>query len=201
MRDFTKDEFLKMWGTSGYLETWDGHGKNWSPEIKKIVLDQIGFDKSKISLEIGCGAGYWTNFLNEHSKKTFAIDLIPRPINIHYEVEYIENDNQQFNCNYIESESIDFVFSFGVFCHLSLGANDEYLMDILRVLKKNGKALLFYGDEIGLQKFYNNQEIKSADIYGQFNNYVETMQMIAKYSVKAEKVLDFRDSLILIEKI
>jgi SAM-dependent methyltransferase len=201
MRDFTKDEFLKMWGTSGYLETWDGHGKNWSPEIKKIVLDQIGFDKSKISLEIGCGAGYWTNFLNEHSKKTFAIDLIPRPINIHYEVEYIENDNQQFNCNYIESESIDFVFSFGVFCHLSLGANDEYLMDILRVLKKNGKALLFYADEIGLQKFYNNQEIKSADIYGQFNNYVETMKMIAKYSVKAEKVLDFRDSLILIEKI
>jgi SAM-dependent methyltransferase len=201
MRDFTKDEFLKMWGTSGYLETWDGHGKNWSPEIKKIVLDQIGFDKSKISLEIGCGAGYWTNFLNEHSKKTFAIDLIPRPINIHNEVDYIENDNQQFNCNYIESESIDFVFSFGVFCHLSLGANDEYLMDILRVLKKNGKALLFYADEIGLQKFYNNQEIKSADIYGQFNNYVETMKMIAKYSVKAEKVLDFRDSLILIEKI
>lgn len=154
-----------------------------------------------MSLEIGCGAGYWTNFIQEHSRKTFAIDLIPRPSNIHRDVEYIENQNQQYNCNYIESNSLDFVFSFGVFCHLSLDANDKYLQDIIRVLKPNAKALLFYADEIGLQKFYNDPNIKSVDIFGQFNNSVETMNMMNKYPIVAKRALDFKDSLIFIEKL
>ena len=116
-------------------------------------------------------------------------------------MEYIENQNQQYNCNYIESNSLDFVFSFGVFCHLSLEANDKYLQDIIRVLKPNAKALLFYADEIGLQKFYNDPNIKSVDIFGQFNNYIETMNMMNKYPIVAKRVLDFKDSMILMEKL
>lgn len=201
MADYTKKEFLEFWGSEGYVETWEGSGRNWSPEIKELIVEQLGHSKDKVSLEIGCGAGYWTNFLQEHSRKTYAIDLIPRPSNIHRDVEYIENQNQQYNCNYIESNSLDFVFSFGVFCHLSLDANDKYLQDIIRVLKPNANALLFYADEIGLQKFYNDPNIKSVDIFGQFNNSVETMNMMNKYPIVAKRALDFKDSLILMEKL
>jgi SAM-dependent methyltransferase len=88
-----------------------------------------------------------------------------------------------------------------VFCHLSLEANDKYLQDIIRVLKPNGKALLFYADEIGLQKFYNDPNIKAESIFGQFNNYVETMNMMNRYPIVAKRVLDFKDSLILVEKL
>ena len=191
MADFTKKEFLEFWGTEGYIETWEGSGRNWSPEIKELIVEQLGHSKDKVTLEIGCGAGYWTNFLHEHSRKTYAIDLIPRPANIHRDVEYIENQNQQYNCNYIESNSLDFVFSFGVFCHLSLNANDKYLQDIIRVLKPNAKALLFYDDP----------NIKSVNIFGQFNNYIETMNMMNKYPIVAKRALDFKDSLILMEKL
>lgn len=200
MADYTKEEFLQFWGVKGYLENWEGYDKDWSEKIKELILKELGELKHKVSLEIGCGAGYWTNFIHEHSLKTFAIDLIPKPSTIHNEITYIENNNQQYNCNYIESNSIDFIFSYGVFCHLSLKANDKYLQDIIRVMKPNSKALLMYADETAYRKFCNDPTIKTELVYGQFNDYSKTMEMMKKYPITAERVLDYRDSLILIHK-
>ena len=141
--NYTKKDFLKFWGDNGYIETWDGHQYNWSKEIQDLVLNQIGNNKDKNVLEIGCGAGYWTKFLCEHSKNVTAIDLLP---NSPFQLDnftYIENKNMQFDCKNIQDESIDFAFSFGVFCHLSAsfsasriyGKYNDY-SDIMPMIKK-----------------------------------------------------------------
>jgi cyclopropane fatty-acyl-phospholipid synthase-like methyltransferase len=198
--NYTKKDFLKFWGDNGYIETWDGHGYNWSKEIQDLVLNQIGQDKDKIVLEIGCGGGYWTKFLSENSLKVLAIDLIPKPLFEAENMVYFENKNNQFDCKSIEDESVDFVFSFGVFCHLSKNACENYLIDILRVLKKGGKAILMYADEKGLQKFYKNKTIKTSDNYGKYVDYDDFLPTVKKYDKTAKKILNFRDNLVLITK-
>jgi len=198
MSDFTKQEFINFWGTSGYIETWDGYEKNWTPEIMQMVKKNVSKDSTV--LEIGCGNGYWTNRINPLCNKMYAIDLIPRP-NIDEKIIYIENNDREYNCNYVETESIDFVFSFGVFCHLSLPACEEYLQDIIRVLKPNGKALLMYGDEIGLQKHFKNPNLTCEAVGWKFNNFKETMIMVSKFPVTATKMLDYRDTLLLLNKV
>jgi cyclopropane fatty-acyl-phospholipid synthase-like methyltransferase len=199
-RDYSKKDFLRFWGANGYIETWDGHKYNWSKEIKELILNQIGDKKDKNVLEIGCGAGYWTNFLCENSKNVTAIDLIPKPSVDFNNFTYIENDDLQFNCNKLEDNSIDFAFSFGVFCHLSLNACESYLKDVLRVLRKGGTAIFMYSDDKGMQQFHNDVTFTGSKIYGEFNNYSDIMPMIKKYDSDCKIILEFRDSLVLITK-
>jgi cyclopropane fatty-acyl-phospholipid synthase-like methyltransferase len=199
-KNYSKTDFIKFWGENGYVETWDGHKHNWSNEIKSLIKNQLGIEKDKEVLEIGCGGGYWTQFLCENSKSVIGIDLIPNsPINLD-NFTYIENDNMQFNCNKIEDESIDFAFSFGVFCHLSSSACESYLKDTLRVLKKGATAIFMYSDEIGLKKFYNDENFVAPMIYGECNDYSDFMPIIKKYDSECKKILDFRDLLVLITK-
>lgn len=197
MSDFTKEQFLAFWGKQGYKETFDGYEKNWTPEIINMVRSCV--DGTSIVLEIGCGAGYWTNQIAPLCGQMYAIDLIPRP-QLNSKVTYIENENHQFNCNVIPSESIDFVFSFGVFCHLSLSACEEYLQDILRILKPNGKALLMYGDEAGLQRHFKNNALTCESVGWKYNTFEETMKMMSKYPVSTTKMLEYRDTLLLLTK-
>lgn len=198
MSDFTKHEFLAFWGGNGYTETWDGYEKNWTPEIMDMVTQHV--TKESTVLEIGCGSGYWTNKIHPICKQMYAIDLIPRPA-IDNRIVYIENEDQEYKCKYIVDNSIDFVFSFGVFCHLSLSACDQYLADIIRVLKPNGKALLMYGDQHGLQKHFKDPNLTCEAVGWKYNTYDDTMQMIKKYPVTATKVLEYRDTLLLVTKL
>jgi cyclopropane fatty-acyl-phospholipid synthase-like methyltransferase len=199
-QNYSKKDFLTFWGKTGYVETWDGHQYNWSKEIQDLVLNEIGSEKDKEVLEIGCGAGYWTKFLCENSKQVFAIDLIPKPKIDSKNFNYIENKDMQFDCSALEDNSIDFAFSFGVFCHLSLDACESYLKDVMRVLKNGGSAIFMYSDDEGLKKFFNNSDFKANMIYGEFNDYSDIMPMVQKYDSDCEKILDFRDTLVLIKK-
>ena len=199
-KNYSKKDFLDFWGKTGYVETWDGHQYNWSKEIQDLVLNEIGSEKNKVVLEIGCGAGYWTKFLCENSKQVFAIDLIPKPKIDSKNFKYIENKDMQFDCSALEDNSIDFAFSFGVFCHLSFDACESYLKDVMRVLKNGGSAIFMYSDDEGLKKFVDDSDFKANMIYGQFNDYSDIMPMVQKYDSDCEKILDFRDTLVLIKK-
>ena len=199
-KNYSKTDFLNFWGENGYIETWDGHKYNWSNEIKDLILNQLGNKKDKNVLEIGCGAGYWTKFLCEHSKNVTAIDLLP---NSPFQLDnftYIENKNMQFDCKNIQDESIDFAFSFGVFCHLSASACESYLKDVFRVLTKGGTAIFMYSDDKGLQDFYKDESFSASRIYGKYNDYSDIMPMIKKYDSECKRILDFRDLLVLITK-
>lgn len=192
---------MKFWGNNGYVETFEGYKRNWTNEVKDIIIDYV---KSKTVLEIGCGGGHWTKILCEHASKVYAIDLLPKAPFVSNKLNYIENKDMQFNCSNIQDNSIDFVFSFGTFCHFSQDACEEYLKDIMRVLKKGGTAILMYCDREGLVKFYNNPNSVGKSYFGEFVDYDDIMPMVIKYDEKARKILDikngFRDCLILITK-
>jgi SAM-dependent methyltransferase len=199
-KNFSKDDFLHFWGKEGYMETWDGYKHNWSDNIHTLIINQIGHAKDRNVLEIGCGAGYWTKFLCDNSKQVYAIDLLPKsPLDIS-NLTYIENQDRQFDCKTIESDSIDFAFSFGTFCHMSTAACESYLKDTLRVLKKGGTAIFMYSDDEGLKKFHNNPNIVASQIFGEFNDYSNILPMIQKYDKDVKRVLDYRDLLVLITK-
>jgi hypothetical protein len=68
-------------------------------------------------------------------------------------------------------------------------------------LKPNGKALLMYGDEYGLQKHFKYPNLTCEAVGWKYNTYEDTMQMISKYPVTATKMLNYRDTLLLIQKI
>lgn len=199
-RDFSKEDFIKFWGENGYLETWEGDGYDWSAEIKNLISSQIGTLKDKAVVEIGCGAGYWSNFLCENANFVSVIDIIPNLVLPHNNYRYYENEDKQFCCPYLESESIDFVFSFGVFCHFSQEACEEYLKDIKRILRAGGTAIIMFADKNGLQKFYGNKKININEIFGKAIDYDNADKFVKNHFDNAHRILDFRHALYLMKK-
>ena len=53
---------------------------------------------------------------------------------------------KDFKLDFLEDDSIDFVFSYDVFCHISYSGIQSYLESIYRVCKKNAKIFIMYAD-------------------------------------------------------
>ena len=51
-----------------------------------------------------------------------------------------------FKLNTISDNSLDFVFSYDVFCHLSLSSVELYLKSLFKKCKKNSKLMIMYAD-------------------------------------------------------
>ena len=198
-KDYSKKDFIKFWGENGYLETWDGDGRDWSKEIMQLVVNQIGISKDKTVVEIGCGGGYWTKKLCEHANHVHAIDIIPSLVISCENYTYYENNDKQFNCSCIESNSVDFIFSFGVFCHFSQQACEEYLIDFKRILKKGGSGILMYADKKGLEKFYGIETANVNDVFGEAIDYNDSEPFVKKHFKNTERILDFKHALLLIK--
>jgi len=194
-KDFTVKQFINFWGEKGYMHDWSAYDRNYLDDIMKIITSNVS--KDTVFLEIGAGAGYWTNYIFEYVGKLIAFDVIDKPERVGANVVWMKRNEHQFNCEGIESESIDFVFSYGVFCHLSNEANKEYLQDIYRVMKKGGKALLMYVDA---DKWTDRNQCGST--YGFHTDRQMTMDLIKPYQFGiAEPIPEIRHTLLLITKL
>lgn len=142
----SKSDFLRFWGENGYTENFDGYTRHSLDSY--LTLLKSYYNKSQDCLEIGCGSGYWTtNHLAPNFRTVTAIDLLPMgnrqfPKN----VKYIELEDRDYNCTGIQDETIDFVFSFGVLCHLPNSALRSYAASIYRKLRPGGRGLLMFAD-------------------------------------------------------
>jgi ubiquinone/menaquinone biosynthesis C-methylase UbiE len=136
--DFTKEQFINFWGSNGYYEAF-----TYGIGIQEVINRTIVPFSNKTCLEIGCGGGVFTKVLSEQFDVVIGIDVIPIHDGVRYHnVKYIELDNQDYKCTGIPDNSIDFVFSYGVFCHFSNDAIKEYLQSIYRVMKKGGDCVI-----------------------------------------------------------
>lgn len=142
--DSSAEDFESIW-PDGYAELFGG---NQSTEYQVVRLGLLPFyDPKSLVLEIGCGRGLWTlKYLCPHFRHVIALDVIPKPESLTAcNLDYIKVPSRNFNCFSIEDNSIDLVWSYGCFCHLSGNAQQQYFKAIHRVLRPGGKAIVMTG--------------------------------------------------------
>ncbi len=138
--------FQEVW-PDGFIEGWQHYGGDCTdPILEKFVAPHAGGDKSV--LEIGPGGGLWTAKLSRMFAKVTAIDVVDKPDMFPKgsNITYVKAPDRDFSCHSIPPASVDFIFTFGVFPHLSRAAQSEYLSSMFRVLKPGGNVVASFAN-------------------------------------------------------
>lgn len=123
-------------------------------------------------LEIGCNGGGWTQHFfgaNEiygfdalNAKHTKFWDNIKKKDNIHY------FQVKDFNCNELVDNTINYVFSYDVFCHISYSGASAYLKNLFKKLKKGADCFIMIADA---NKYFNIKGRKKLMKCAGFSNF------------------------------
>lgn len=133
--DYDKEFFVRSWGTGGYYENFS-YGVGIETVCQRCLYPFV--NSTVRVLEIGSGGGVFTQRIWPKAGSLTCIDVIPKPDHFMPSVNYIELDNQDFKCTGVPDSSIDFAFSYNVFCHFSNEAIREYLKSVQIVLRPGG---------------------------------------------------------------
>jgi ubiquinone/menaquinone biosynthesis C-methylase UbiE len=148
-----------VWG--GY--DWTGGGEEWtmSEPWRQGVVDSFMTPyldtraAGRHVLEIGPGAGRWTELLAPRAAELYLLDItdttlelcrkrLGDPPNTHYLV------GDGASLPGVPDAGIDFLWSFDVFVHIAPAEQQKYAAEFRRVLKPGGIAVIHHGDS-GLQ--------------------------------------------------
>jgi SAM-dependent methyltransferase len=133
---------------------WSQRGEEWtvSPEWKEAVvaglIDPYVRPDAHV-LEIGPGGGRWTEALLARASRVSAVDVTPACIE-QCRARFAGNDRLELHLNdgaslrMIAPASVDLIFSFDVFVHLSTGVIRQYMRQFERVLKPDGVAIIHH---------------------------------------------------------
>jgi ubiquinone/menaquinone biosynthesis C-methylase UbiE len=135
-------------------------GEEWtvSAEWKKSLIDEVLLNYIKPGtavLEIGPGAGRWTEILQPVARKLYAVDVSAKAIDL-CKKRFSCATNISFfltrnaNLGFIQDNSIDAIWSFDVFVHINPGDTDSYLSEFKRVLVPGGIAVIHHPKDSGL---------------------------------------------------
>lgn len=145
-----KTAFLKTW-PGGYEENFEVYTPKAGLTEQEIVDTCLKpfYNNEGIALEIGCGKGYWVRkYLLRNFLYVAGIDVIPRDWlpDFGFRFSYFEAGNKSYQLTHLDDNSMDFVWCFGVFCHLSLSSIERYLKEVRRVLKPASYASLYFSN-------------------------------------------------------
>lgn len=112
-------------------------------------------DRNACILEIGCGGGQWSKYIYDLGihNQFYCIDVLSEEHNKFW--EYVGNEKRDkiiyynvmdFDLSEIPDDSLDFVFSYDVFCHISYSGQYLYLKNLYKKCKKNCKLMIMYAD-------------------------------------------------------
>lgn len=133
---------------------WEKAGEEWteSEEWKNALINDVmkaNIGSGDTILEIGPGAGRWSEHLQQMASLLILVDLTDKCIEVCKKrfsgcsnVEYHVNNGADLEC--IEDQSVMYVWSFDVFVHISAVEADSYLGEIKRVLKPGGIAVIHH---------------------------------------------------------
>jgi SAM-dependent methyltransferase len=155
----TKEANREGWNTYD----WSGKGEEWTPgpEWRQAVIDEVllanlpASAPEPASLEIGPGAGRWSEALQAASKRLVLADIAEEPIELCRKrfagadnVEYLVTDGSSLAG--IESGSIDYVWSFDVFVHIAPVDQRAYLAELSRVMRPGARGVIHHAGRGGL---------------------------------------------------
>jgi len=145
---------------------WGKKGEEWtvSPEWKQSLIDEVMLKyitPGKTILEIGPGAGRWTETLQKIAKKLILVDLSDKCIELCKQrfsqcnnIEFFVNDGA--NIDFIQSETVDFIWSFDVFVHVNPVETEQYIKGFSRIFKKGGLGIIHHPGEGRSHEYKDN---------------------------------------------
>ena len=161
--------------------------------IEEYLTQQL--TDNEICLEIGCGGGQWSRHLYSLVKSLHCTDILSPEHNKFWEYIGLEKKDKityhtvtDSLLTPISNESLDFVFTYDVFCHLSLSTIDSYLENLYKKCKSGCKLLIMYAD---VHKFLKSEPRHIKNFEKEFNvfNDIEKLKitMIDDCDGKAKK--------------
>ena len=184
---------------------WSQSGEEWTCDAQYRGLDPLRwknnlinemilkyFRRNSIILEIGPGAGRWTEFLHPLAKNLIVADISKKCLNICKKrfntVDKIEYRIIDKKLEFIDNNTIDHVWSYDVFVHINPSDVEKYVEDFSRILKPGGVAIIHHSG-----KFSNsNEKMDGWRAYmdkEQFANFVQKFGM--KIIEQNEKLVHF----------
>lgn len=135
---------------------WGRSGEEWtaSPEWKASLIEDVlepTMPSGGVLLEIGPGAGRWSEPLHQRARRLILVDLTDRTLELCRErlgnpddLVLVRNDGASLPG--VGDGSIDGIWSFDVFVHVAPLDVAAYLDDIARVLRPGALAVLHHAD-------------------------------------------------------
>lgn len=133
---------------------WSSKGEEWSntPEWKQSLLVHVlllHLKKEINILEIGPGAGRWTETLLQYAKNLTVVDLVPKCIELCQErfkefkhIDYHINDGKDLS--FVPDHSIHFIWSWDVFVHIKKEDIRDYVKQFARIMAPGAKAIIHH---------------------------------------------------------
>ncbi len=157
---------------------WSQGGDEWNdtdePEqwkatlVDEVLLSNIG--DARAILEIGPGAGRWSEVLRPRAERLVLVDVTERALELtkkrlgdDAKVEYVLTDGAAFPD--VEDASIDFAWSFDVFVHIAPLDVASYVAEVARVLRPGGTAVIHHSGR--LQRFPGWRSPMTAALFAQ----------------------------------
>ena len=133
---------------------WNRDEEEWtqSAEWKQSLIGEILLKyiaPNKTVLEIGPGAGRWSEALQKISSRLILVDLSQKCIELckkrfskYNNVEFFVNDGRSLD--FIPEGTIDFIWAFDVFVHVNPNDTESYIKEFERVLKTGGRGIVHH---------------------------------------------------------
>lgn len=136
---------------------WDWQAKGdewtlsaeWKESLVRCVLRKY-IPSGKNVLEIGPGAGRWTEFLQPMSASLIGVDISQKCVDLCRE-KFASAKNVKFfttegnNLAGVSDQSIDAIWSFDVFVHIDSGDAEGYVREFRRVLRPGSVGVVHHG--------------------------------------------------------
>jgi SAM-dependent methyltransferase len=138
---------------------WNDHGDEWSADWGSSAMQWYGtilprihrFVPSGTILELACGYGRWTQFLQKLCHKLMVVDISQACIEACQQrfsdlshLEYHLNDGKSLAA--IADATVDFVFSFDSLVHADLSVLEAYISQFPRILTENGAVFIHHSN-------------------------------------------------------
>ena len=153
-QNYNWSEFGEEWTESAKLYKGIDPQKWKQSLINNLMLKN--FEKDRIIVEIGSGAGRWTEHLQKIAKKIIVTDITQKSIEICKKRFELKNNVEykiiKNGLDFIDDNYIEYVWSYDVFVHINPSDVENYVKDLSRILKPNGLAIIHHSGSFASYK-------------------------------------------------